>query len=96
MSHIISYKKVFFVYYKINPINSAFEPSLYKHLLSKVCMKRNGWSEAISVITDNIKNPKFITDIRYQFGGDFDEDMVDDVAELIEEEISRWLQITFE
>ena len=91
MSNITSSKMVVFVYYKINPLNSAFEDSLYRHLLSEVCIKRNGWGESISVMTDKFKNPKYITEIRYQFGSDFDEDMIEDVGELINNDIIRWI-----
>ena len=90
MSNITGSKTVVFVHYKIKPINSAFEDSLYRHLLSKVCIKRNGWSESISVITDNFKNPQFITEVMYQFGSEIDEDMIEEVGELIDKEISRW------
>ena len=90
MSNITSSKTVVFVHYKIKPINSAFEDSLYRHLLSKVCMKRNGWGESIDVIKDDFKSPKFITEVMYQFVSEIDEDMIEEVGELIDEEISRW------
>jgi hypothetical protein len=90
MSNITSSKMVVFVYYKINPLNSAFEDSLGEHLLSEVCMKRNGWGECINVIIDKFKSPKYITEVRYQFGSDFDEDMIEEVGELIDNEINRW------
>jgi hypothetical protein len=40
---------------------------------------------------DGIGDDLHITEIRYQFGSDFNEDMADEIEELLNEQLKVWL-----
>jgi len=89
MSHVKVAKTIAFVTYEITPISIGWKDSLYQHLFNKVWKKRGGVQESIDVICDKFSSD-YVTEIRYQFGYDFDEYEADEVGEMIDEEISVW------
>jgi hypothetical protein len=90
MSKITNIETTVFVTYTIAPIPAAFKESLYQHLFGTVWRDRREVEEDLRVLTDSIDFVNCVTAIRYQFGSDFESDMVDEVGALIEKEIGVW------
>jgi hypothetical protein len=91
MSNVSKIETVVFVYFSIKPIPIAFKESLYDHLMSNVWRARGGEVEEAICLNGSFGASKdFITDVRYQFGENFDQYEVEDLAELIDEQISVW------
>ncbi len=79
------------VSYSTPLIPACFSKNLSQHMFDNVWGPRCEVEEHISVICDKPKDPKFITEIRYQFGSDFDDDLADEIGELINEQMDIWL-----
>ena len=90
MSNITSVETMVFVTYEIAPIPAAFEDSLYQHLLNAVWGDRREVEEDIRVMVHVTKGGKFIREIRYQFGENYDEFYAEEIGELIDKEIGVW------
>ena len=90
MSNISNVEKMFFVCYQIEPLSAAFKDSLYQHLLDAVWGSRRMADEDIRVLVHSYEGESLISEIRYQFGEDFDEFLMREIGELIEKEISVW------
>ena len=90
MANITSVETMIFVTYEIAPIPAAFEDSLYQHLLDAVWGDMSAVDEDIRVMVHITKGGKFIREIRYQFGENYDEFYADEIGELIDKEISVW------
>jgi hypothetical protein len=90
MANITSVETMIFVTYEIAPIPAAFEDSLYQHLLDAVWGDMSAVDEDICVMVHITKGGKFISEIRYQFGENYDEFYADEIGELIDKEISVW------
>ena len=90
MSNITSVETMVFVTYEIAPIPAAFEDSLYQHLFDAVWGDSGAVDEDIRVMVHVTKGGKFIREIRYQFGENYDEFYADEIGELIDKEISVW------
>jgi len=90
MSNITNVETMIFVTYEISPIPAAFEDSLYQHLLDAVWGDMSAVDEDIRVMVHITKGGKFISEIRYQFGENYDEFYADEIGELIEKEINVW------
>ena len=90
MSNISNVEKMIFVTYEIAPIPAAFEDSLNQHLLDAVWGDMSAVDEDIRVMVHITKGGKFIREIRYQFGENYDEFYADEIGELIDKEISVW------
>ena len=88
MSKIRSVESITFVNYEITPIDGAFKNSLYQHLLDNV------WGgeadEDIRVIC-NGPSGNVVTEIKYQFGDDFDFHLSEEIGKLIEKQIEVWI-----
>lgn len=80
-----------FVYYPIKPIKTAFESSLYQHLLSNVWGDRGEVEEDIRVGDYRYGEPKSLAVVRYQFGDTYHADeYCDEVGELIALHTEQW------
>lgn len=90
MSNITNAETMIFVTYKIKPIPGVFEDSLYKHLLSAVWGDRRMADEDIRVMVYSCEGESWISEIRYQFGEDYDEYLAEEIGELIEREVAAW------
>ena len=90
MSNITDVETMIFVTYQIEPIQAAFEDSLYQHLLDAVWGDMSAVDEDIRVMVHITKGGKFISEIRYQFGENYDEFYADEIGELIDKEIGVW------
>ena len=90
MSNITNVETMIFVSYQIEPIPAAFEDSLYQHLLDAVWGDRGMVDEDIRVTVYNFEGESWISEIRYQFGEDYDKFLADEIGELIDKEISVW------
>ena len=90
MSNITNVETMIFVTYQVVPIPAAFEDSLYQHLLDAVWGDMSAVDEDIRVMVHITKGGKFISEIRYQFGENYDEFYADEIGELIEKEINVW------
>ena len=90
MSNISNVEKMIFVSYQIEPISAAFKDSLYQHLLDAVWGSRRMADEDIRALVYSFEGESWISEIRYQFGEDFDELLMREIGELIEKEISVW------
>lgn len=94
MAKIVDTEMQVFVTYGIKPIPTAFEDSLNRHLLSEVWGDSNYADEDIRTVKDVVDGKSMITQVRYQFGERYDEDLAEEIGELIEEQISRWANKT--
>lgn len=90
MSKIFKSQVIVFVNYSTPAIPACFQQSLNRHMLDNVWAQRHEAEEDIRVICDSIKAPQYITEIRYQFGEDFNEYLADEVGELISEQFDVW------
>ena len=90
MSNITDVETMIFVTYQIEPIPAAFEDSLYQHLLDAVWGDRGMVDEDIRVTVYSFEGESWISEIRYQFGEDYDKFLADEIGELIDKEISVW------
>ena len=90
MSKIRSVDSITFVNYEISPIDGAFKNSLYQHLLENVWGQRGEAEEDIRVIC-NGPSGNVVTEIRYQFGDDFDDQLAQEIGQLIEKQIAIWI-----
>jgi hypothetical protein len=90
MSKIRSVENITFVNYEITPIDGAFKDSLYQHLLDNVWGQRGEAEEDIRVIC-NGPSGNDVTEIRYQFGDDFDDHLAQEIGQLIEKQIAVWI-----
>ena len=80
-----------FVFYPITPIKTAFQNSLYHHLLDNVWGERREVEEDIRVGDYSNGEPKVLDVVRYQFGNTQQaEDYCDEIAHLIEKHIEEW------
>jgi hypothetical protein len=90
MSNITNVETMIFVSYQIEPIPAAFKDSLYQHLLEAVWGDRGMVDEDIRVLVDSFDGESLISEIRYQFGEDFDKFLMDEIGKLIDKEIGVW------
>ena len=80
-----------FVYYPIKPIKTAFESSLYEHLLSNVWGDRREVEEDIRVGDYRYGEPKVLDIVRYQFGDTYQaEEFCEEIGELIDKALDEW------
>ncbi|HQR86935.1 MAG: hypothetical protein B7Y05_07505 [Polynucleobacter sp. 24-46-87] len=93
MSKVTKTQTIVLVSYSTPAIPACFAKSLQKHLQSQVWESRSHAEEDVRVICDDYKNPKFITEIRYQFGEDFYDNLADEIGELISEQMDVWMAI---
>ena len=91
MQKVNKTETIVLVSYSTPAIPACFKNSLYQHLFDNVWKPRREVEEHVSVICDRFQEPKYITEIRYQFGSDFDEDMADEIEELLNEQLEVWL-----
>jgi len=90
MANITNVETMIFVTYEISPIPAAFEDSLYQHLLDAVWGDSGMVDEDIRVMVHSFEGESWISEIRYQFGENYDEFYADEIGELIDKEISVW------
>ncbi len=92
MQKVNKTETIVLVSYSTPAIPACFKNSLYQHLFDNV-WGYNGHrvEEDLRVICDSFQDPKYITEISYQFGSDFDEDMADEIEELLNEQLEVWL-----
>lgn len=90
MSKIYKANTIVLVSYSTPSIPACFHQSLSQHMFDNVWAQRHEVEEDIRVMCDSTKNPQFITEIRYQFGEDFDEDLADEVGVLISKQFDVW------
>jgi hypothetical protein len=90
MSHITDVETMIFVTYEIEPISAAFEDSLYQHLLDSVWGDRSMVDEDIRVMVNSWEGESWISEIRYQFGEEYDKFLAREIGELIDKEIKVW------
>lgn len=90
MSKISKKQTIVLVSYSTPTIPACFAQSLYQHMFDNVWAQRCEAEEDIRVICDSIKEPKYITEIRYQFGSGFDDDLANEIGELINEQFVAW------
>jgi hypothetical protein len=91
MSNITSIETIVFVTYEITPIPVAFKQSLYQHLFDAVCSERCEAEEDLRVVNEYVDFVNCVTAIRYQFGSNYDSDLVDEVGKHIDQQISVWI-----
>jgi hypothetical protein len=94
MSNIASTDAVFFVNYQITPIPGIFKNSLYQYLLENVWGERGMADEDIRVLVCNSNEGSWIREIRYQFGEDFDLELIKEIGDLVEKQITTWSATT--
>ena len=87
MSKIRTVESITFVNYEISPIDGGLKNSLYQHLLDNVW--RGEADEDVRVIC-NGQSGNVVTEVRYQFGADFDIHLAEEIGQLIEEQIAVW------
>jgi hypothetical protein len=90
MSNITDVETMIFVTYQIEPIAAALEGSLYQHLLDAVWGDRREVDEDIRVIVHSFEGKSWISEIRYQFGANYDRFYAEEIGELIDREIAVW------
>ncbi len=90
MSNITDVETMIFVTYQIEPIQAAFEDSLYQHLLDAVWGDRCEVDEDIRVMVHSFEGESWISEIRYQFGENYSKFYAQEIGELIEKEIGVW------
>lgn len=91
MSKVNKTQTIVLVSYSTPLIPACFSKSLYQHMFDNVWGLRSEVEEDIRVVCDDTKSPKYITEIRYQFGNDFSEELADKIGELINEQMIIWL-----
>lgn len=94
MPNISRTDAVFFVDYQITPIPGIFKNSLYQHLLENVWGERGMADEDIRVLVCNSNEGSWIREIRYQFGEDFDLELLKEIGDLVEKQIAIWTATT--
>ena len=90
MLKITNTETIVLVSYGITPLPACFENSLYQHMLDNVWGVNREVEEDIRVTCNFIDGTKFITEIRYQFGSNFCEELADEIGELISEQLDVW------
>lgn len=91
MSKISKTETIVLVSFSTPAIPACYEKSLYEHLLDSVWGARRDTEEDIRVFCNLIDGERFITEIRYQFGSNFYEEIADEIGELISEQLEVWL-----
>jgi hypothetical protein len=91
MQKVNKTETIVLVSYSTPAIPACFKNSLYQHLFDNVWGQRNEAEEDLRVMCDGIGDDLHITEIRYQFGSDFNEDMADEIEELLNEQLKVWL-----
>ena len=90
MSNISNVETMILVTYQIAPIPAEFKDSLYQHLFDAVWGDRRMADEDIRVMVYSLEGESWISEIRYQFGEDYDQFLAEEIGELIDKEISVW------
>ena len=90
MSNITNVETMIFVTYRIARIQAEFKDSLDQHLLDAVWGDSGRADEDIRVIVNSWQGEAWISEIRYQFGENYDEFLAEEIGELIDKEISVW------
>ena len=91
MANISNVETMIFVTYQITRIPAEFENSLYQHLLDAVWGDRRMVDEDIRVMVYGCEGESWISEIRYQFGEEYDNFLAEEIGELIDKEISVWV-----
>ncbi len=91
MSKVTKTQTIVLVTYSTPSIPACFAKSLSQHLFDNVMGPRNEAEEFVRVICDSHQVPKYVTEITYQFGSDFYEELADEIAELLDEQIAVWM-----
>ena len=90
MSNISNVETMILVTYQIAPIQAEFKDSLFQHLFDAVWGDRRMVDEDIRVMVYSREGESWISEIRYQFGEDYDQFLAEEIGELIDKEISVW------
>lgn len=90
MSKVSKTQTIVLVSYSTPAIPACFKQSLYQHMFDNVWAQRREAEEDIRVVCDSIKTPQFITEITYQFGENFDDELADEIGEMISEQMDVW------
>jgi hypothetical protein len=91
MSKVTKTQTIVLVTYSTPSIPACFAKSLSQHLFDNVMGPRNEAEEFVRVICDSHQAPKYVTEVTYQFGCDFYEELADEIAELLNEQIAVWM-----
>jgi hypothetical protein len=91
MSKLYKNDTIVLVSFTTPPIPACYAKSLYQHLFDNVWETRREAEEDVRVFCDSNDGTEFISEIRYQFGSDFYEEMADEIGELISDQFDVWL-----
>ncbi len=94
MTKVNKTQTIVLVSYSTPLIPACFSKNLYQHMFDNVWGPRSEAEEDIRVICDKPNDPKYINEIRYQFGSEFSEELADEIGEMIGEQMDIWLKKT--